>query len=145
MSPEEGLRFVEQHGLVLESARGPVPSVASAVVGGPIRGSWWGHERGREIYAVCRHIGESEDVLVCKLVEGKVTYVHRRLWPAFVRLAEEIGPERLEAVRSVHTETGEHRSVRTPFPEWVPADVLRAGRELSAQAARAQLPPALFG
>jgi hypothetical protein len=27
------------------------------------------------------------DVLVCRLVAGKITYVHRRLWPAVHRLA----------------------------------------------------------
>ena len=35
--------FVERHGVVLASARGPVPNVAEAVAGEPIRGSWWGH------------------------------------------------------------------------------------------------------
>ena len=28
MTPEEGLRFVEEHGVVLESVRGPVPALA---------------------------------------------------------------------------------------------------------------------
>lgn len=141
MTPREALRFVERHGIVLESAHGPVPALAAAITGAPIRGSWWGHARGREIYAACNHVSESEDVLVCKLVEGKVTYVHRRLWPALVRLAEEIGPERLARVRSVHTEQGKHVNVRTPFPEWVPEDVLAEGRRLSVDAARARLPP----
>jgi len=45
------LRFVEEHGVVLASARGPVPSVAEAVAGTPIRGSWWAHPRGKQIFA----------------------------------------------------------------------------------------------
>ena len=42
--------FVEQHGVVLAAARGPVPSVAEAIAGEPIRGSWWGHEKGSQIF-----------------------------------------------------------------------------------------------
>ncbi len=140
MTPEEGLRFVEQHGVVLESARGPVPALAIELVGGPIRGSWWGHEKGHEIFAVCSYVRESGDVLVCKWIEGKVTYVHRRLWPAVVRLADEIGRDRLEEVRSVHTESGKHENVRTPFPGWVPKDAAARADTLSSEAARAQLP-----
>jgi len=143
MTPEEGIRFVEEHGAALEAARGPIPSLAVSIVGGPIRGSWWGHERSHEIYAVTSRIRESEDVLVCKLVEGKVTFVHRRLWPALVRLADEFGRERLERVDSVHTETGRHINVCTPFPEWVPAEVVEKGSALSVDAARAQLPKGL--
>ena len=87
MSPEEGVAFVERHGVVLQAARGPVPSLAEAIAGGPIRGSWWGHAKGREIFRVARAICESPEVLVCKFVDGKVTYIHRRLWPALVKLA----------------------------------------------------------
>lgn len=87
MTPAEGLAFVEQHGVVLQAARGPVPSLAEAVAGGPIRGSWWGHPKGHEIFRVAQAICDSPDVLVCKFVNGHVTYIHRRLWPALVRLA----------------------------------------------------------
>ena len=87
MSPKQGLAFVKRHGVVLQAARGPVPSLAEAIAGGPIRGSWWGHPKGHEIFRVAEAVSASPDVLVCKLVDGKVTYVHRRLWPALVRLA----------------------------------------------------------
>src|SRR5262249_6428648 len=82
MSPGEALAFVERHGVVLQAARGPVPSLAEAVAGGPIRGSWWGHPRGHEIFRAAEAVTESPDVLVCKLVDGKGTYGHRRLWGA---------------------------------------------------------------
>jgi hypothetical protein len=52
VSPQRGLAFVKRHGVVLQAARGPVPSLAEAIAGGPIRGSWWGHPKGREIFAV---------------------------------------------------------------------------------------------
>src|SRR5260370_37548577 len=91
MNPREGLAFVKRHGVVLQAARGPVPSLAETIAGGPIRGSWWGHAKGHEIFAVASAVSDSADVLVCKLIDGKVTYVHRRLWPALVKLADPVG------------------------------------------------------
>ena len=64
-------------------------------------------------------------MLVCRLVDGKVTYVHRRLWPALVRLAGRFEADRLAALREVHTPTGRHVVQTIPFPEWVPEDVQR--------------------
>jgi len=141
MNPREALAFVERHGVVLQAARGPVPSLAEAVVGGRIRGSWWGHPRGGQIYAAAEAVSESPDVLVCKLVDGKVTYVHRRLWPALVRLAARFRKDQLARVWNEHTATGAHRSRREPFPRWVPRDVLREANGLSVPEAEERLSP----
>jgi hypothetical protein len=141
MSPKEGLAFVKRHGVVLQAARGPVPSLAEAIAGGPIRGSWWGHPKGHEIFRVAESICESDDVLVCKLVEEKVTYVHRRLWPALVRLASRFPKARLAKVWNEHAETGAHRSRATAFPDWVPSDVLDEAKRLSMTEAEEILSP----
>jgi len=133
------LAFLAEHGVVLASARGPVASVAEAVAGEPIRGSWWGHPRSHDIFRALNAIADSPDALSFKLVAGKVAFVHRRLWPALVRLADRLGPARLAAVAQEHTATGAHRSITTPFPAWVPADVARAAEALGEDDARAQL------
>ena len=133
------LAFVAEHGIVLASARGPVPSVAEAVAGEPVRGSWWGHPRGHDIFRALSAIDDSPDVLCFKLVAGKVTFVHRRLWPALVLLADEVGRASLAAIKQEHTESGAHRNIVTPFPDWVPPDVARAARSLDPASARAQL------
>jgi hypothetical protein len=73
-------------------------------------------------------ISESNEVLVCRLVEGKVTFVHRRLWPALVKLAARFPKVRLGKIWEEHTETGAHRSRSLAFPKWVPKDVLKRGR-----------------
>ncbi|GIW71316.1 MAG: hypothetical protein KatS3mg102_0858 [Planctomycetota bacterium] len=135
------LAFVRQHGVVLASARGPVPSVAAAVAGEPIRGSWWAHPRGHQIFAALRALGDSPEVVCLRLIGGKRTLVHRRLWPALVRLAEILGPERLTAVREEHTASGAHRNVLTPFPAWVPPEVEAAARGLDEAQAWEQLGP----
>lgn len=130
MTAKEALTFVKQHGVVLQAARGPVPSLAEAIVGGPIRGSWWGHPKGREIFRVADAVTDSDEVLVCKLVEGKITFVHRRLWPAFVKLADRFRKGQLAKVWNEHTPTGAHRSRTIRFPEWVPPDVLKEAEQL---------------
>jgi hypothetical protein len=137
----DSLAFVERHGVVLASARGPVPSVAEAVAGQPIRGSWWAHAKGHEIFRALSAIDDSPDVLCFKLVAGKVTFAHRRVWPALVCLAGEIGEDRLAAIKQEHTESGAHRNIVTPFPGWVPRDVAVAARALDPAAARAGLGP----
>jgi hypothetical protein len=145
MSPKEGLAFVKRHGVVLQAARGPVPSLAEAIAGGPIRGSWWGHPKGHEIFRVAESICESDEVLVCKLVDGRVTYVHRRLWPALVRLASRFPKGRLAKVWNEHTRTGAHRSRSIAFPDWVPRDVLDKAKRLSTAEAQQILSPLLRG
>ena len=143
MSPRQAVAFVERHGVVLQAARGPVPSLAEAVAGERIRGSWWGHPKGQQIFRAAEAVSESPDVLVCKLVDGKVTYVHRRLWPALVKLAARFRRAQLAKVWSEHTPSGAHRSRRQAFPGWVPAPVLRQAERLSAGRAEALLSPLL--
>ena len=135
MSPNEAVAFVARHGIVLQAARGPVPSLAEAIVGGPIRGSWWGHPKGKEIFHAAQAVCESPDVLVCKLVGGKITYVHRRLWPALVKLAARFPRKQLAKVWEEHTSSGAHRSRSTAFPAWVPREVMSEASALSTSEA----------
>jgi len=51
MTPRKALAFVRKHGVVLESAQGPVPSLARAIAGERIRGSWWGQPPAAESLA----------------------------------------------------------------------------------------------
>jgi hypothetical protein len=135
------LRFVERHGVVLASARGPVPSLAEAVAGQPIIGSWWAHPKGRAIFDALSELDDSDDVRCFKLIDGKVTFVHRRVWAALARLASDgvIAAPRVASLQQEHMPTGEHRNMVTPFPDWVPDDVARAATALTVDAARAQL------
>ena len=141
MNQKEALAFVERHGIVLQAARGPLPNLAETIAGGPIRGSWWGHPKGKEIFRAVRAICASPDVLVCKLVEGKITYVHRRLWPALIKLASRFRKEQLAKVWDEHTRTGTHQSRREPFPNWVPSELLKEAEALSVAEAEKILAP----
>jgi hypothetical protein len=141
VSPKQGLAFVRRHGIVLQAARGIVPSLAEAIAGGPIRGSWWGHPKAHEIFRVAEAVSENPDVLVCTLVGGKVTYVHRRLWPALVRLAPRFRRGHLAKTWNEHTSSGAHRSRRVPFPQWVPRPVIEEAAGLSIAEAERLLSP----
>src|SRR5712691_5702491 len=136
---QQALAFVEKHGVVLQAARGPVPSFAEFVAGERIRGSWWGHPKGHEIFRLTEAVIDSGEVLVCKLVDGKVTYVHRRLWPALVRLSSRFKRAELAKVWSEHTSSGAHVLKRVAYPKWVPPDVLRQAESLTEREAEIQL------
>jgi hypothetical protein len=135
VTPKDAVAFVELHGIILESGNGPVPNLAEAIAGERIRGNWWGHPKGRSIFAATRAVRDSPDVLTCRLVGGKVTYIHRRLWPAVVRLAAKFGKDSLAAIREDHTASGAHRIVQTPFPDWVGTDTKEAANHYSEEEA----------
>jgi len=64
--------------------------------------------QGQLIFAVSRAVRDSERVLVCRAVRGKVTFVHQRMWPALVRLAPRLPKPSLARISEVHTSSGRH-------------------------------------
>ena len=121
------------------SAKGPAVRLIEAIAGEAIAGNWWSHPRANEIYGVLSQVCESEQVLLCRLVDGKLTLVHRRLWPALARLAGRLPSERVCRVRGEHTASGRHVSHEEPFPQWVPPAILQQARALSEDEAQASL------
>jgi hypothetical protein len=148
MNVQDAIDFVQAHGVVLESARGPVPSLVEAIAGAPVTGSWWSHPQATQIFQVTRAVRASERVLVCRLVAGKITYVHQRLWPSIVRVQRHFPFESLARICEQHSDSGKHVVVESPFPEWIPVDVALEARHLPEDAAYAQLQaciPGVFG
>jgi hypothetical protein len=134
-SVREALRFIRLHGIVLEAGAGHVPSLAEAISGRS--GAWWSHPQARLIFKLTRGVRDSADVLVCRLVGGKITYVHRRLWPALARLSGRFKKKDLAALREEHTASGRHRLVTVPYPDWLPPGL----SEVSEEKARRELGP----
>jgi hypothetical protein len=118
--------FVEKHGIVLVSARhATVPSLAAAIAGeaaASFRGSWWAHPKSHEIFRALAALDDDEDVVFTKLVDGKLTIVHRRLWPALAALvrAKKLDAARLTKIEQEHTTSGKHVNHETPLDEWLP-------------------------
>jgi hypothetical protein len=144
MSAADALAFIEEHGVVLVVAgRGPVPRLVEVILGEPIKGTWWAHPASHRIFAVLQAVEESGDLLVCRLVEGKVTLVHRRLWPALARLERRFTRQQLAQIQQEHTPSGKHLNRVLEFPVWVPESVLAASRRMSDEEAERILAPVL--
>jgi hypothetical protein len=141
MTPDEAISFIKEHGVVLASAKGPVPRLSEAIVNEPIKGSWWAHPKSHQIFAVFQAVTHSTDVLVCRLVNGKVTFIHRRLWPALVRVAKRFPSAQIAQIHEEHTSSGRHITREVPFPKWVPARVLEQAKSLSEKEALEALGP----
>ena len=102
--------------------------MAAAIAGEAIRGSWWAHARSHAIYDLLSAVRDSEDLLVCRLVEGKITLVHRRLWPALIRAADRFPRKALARVRR-----GPAAAPERPNAQWALdflEDALASGRKI---------------
>ena len=141
MTTDQAKSFVQEHGVVLVSGKGPVPRLTEAIVSEPIAGSWWSHPKAHKIFAVLQGVVESRDVLVCRLVGGKVSLVHRRLWPALVRVAARFPKNHIAQVREEHTASGRHVNSEVPFPKWVPVEVRERAKAMSEEEALGALGP----
>ena len=82
-APSSLSKLVKAHGVVSER------TLIHFLAGEPVRGSWWGHAKSHVIFHALGELREDKDVLLCKLLEGKQTYVHRQRWPALLRLQAE--------------------------------------------------------
>ena len=139
MNADAALAFVRRHGIVLVSAKGPAPRLTEAIAGETIKGSWWAHSKSHQIFAVLQKLEDSPDILVCRLISGRLTFVHRRLWPAIVKLERYFLPDQLAQVRQEHTASGKHVNHLTAYPEWVPAKTREEAARLTTQDAQALL------
>ena len=88
---DDALRLVREHGLVTLTHCGGGPSLVESIAGRHVKGSWWGHPAGDRIYQAATALESSPEVLVVKLVGGRVTFLHRALWPALLRIARDPG------------------------------------------------------
>jgi hypothetical protein len=124
------IAFIRSEGMVLQSARGPIPNLVSRIVGSPVSGNWWAHPQSHAIYRALQGVRASRDVMACRLVAGKVTLVHRRIWPTLLALQSRIPSSRLAVIEERHTPSGRHEVRETPLAEWVTDGVKSAAARL---------------
>lgn len=118
--------LIRRVGVVTVVPAGELPSLVEAVVGEPVAGSWWNHAKGKLIYRLSQALLESPEVVAVKLVQGKVTFVHRVLWPELYRVA--MDPERRrraldglsDEARALLTAVERRKEVRGDEPEATP-------------------------
>lgn len=86
---------LERNGLLLQQDKS-LTSVVGLVTGEALSTSWWSHPRSHEIWAILQRL---DDVAVAtRLVGGKVTLVHRSLWPALVSVGTSNEPWQRDGV-----------------------------------------------
>ena len=112
---------LQRFGLLLESDP-RLPSLCSLITGAPVRGSWWSHPLAHAIFHVNGKLADHKDVLITKLISGKVTFVHRKLWPEIFAIGtarerwqtKDLSP----AARSMLKLVSEQGSLRTDEISW---------------------------
>jgi len=84
-TPQDALELLRRDRVLTLTPAGRLRSLVGEIAG-DVRGSWWGHPQGGLIYSIATALEDSPEVLGAKLVRGKVTFVHRALWPQLVRV-----------------------------------------------------------
>jgi len=100
LRPADVVALLQRERVVTLTPTGRVRSLVEEVAGEAVRGSWWGHPKGKAIYACATTLEASGEALVVKLIAGKVTFVHRVLWPALYRVATD-GTRRRAAIATL--------------------------------------------
>ena len=85
------LAALMRSGLLLQQDKHAL-NVVTLVTGETLRTSWWSHPKAQLIFAVLSRLDEHADVLLTKLLGGKVTLVHRSFWPALLAVASSDQP-----------------------------------------------------
>jgi len=88
---------IDKHGLLLLQDK-KLPSVVGLLTGESMSGSWWSHPKSHRIFACLQQLPQRRDTTSVRLVDSKVTFVHRRLWPALLAVAEAREPWQTRAL-----------------------------------------------
>lgn len=97
---DEAIALLKADRLLMLAPHPPLRSLVEEIGGPGITGNWWGHAAGGLIFKLSSDLADHPDTLVVKLVAGKVTYVHRSLWPALLRVAVDPSRRAERLVRS---------------------------------------------
>ncbi|MBX9568420.1 MAG: hypothetical protein K2X77_05965 [Candidatus Obscuribacterales bacterium] len=117
--------------LLLQDQR--FPSLVGIVVGEPVSGSWWGHPKGSEIFKIASEWDDDADIVTCKLVSGKVTFVHRKLWAHLVAIGKSEEAWQTDSLseeaNSMFAYLKEHKSAETnALPQSLLQSLLKPGK-----------------
>src|SRR2546426_7852526 len=81
------LAFIEERGIVLSTGRSSLPSLAEAIAGRQLRGSWMANPEVFRIYKVLGKVHRSDAVVTAPLILGRETLLDVTLGPAVARIA----------------------------------------------------------
>jgi len=96
-STQDLLNSLKRGGLLLIQDKS-FPNVVTHFTHESLSSSWWSHPQSMEIFSNLRAIASHPDVLLAKLIDGKVTIIHRRLWKALLAVAMARDPWQLKGL-----------------------------------------------
>ena len=105
---------VQKYGLLLLQDK-HLPNAVTVVTGEHVRGSWWAHPRSHEIFRILDEASDDSNLLSSKLISRKVTFVHRRLWPALFAVGDAREPWQMRGLSHaakalLHRVDGDHET-----------------------------------
>lgn len=133
------LSAIEELGLLLVQDR-HLRNAIEILVAAPVAGSWWSHPEGKRIYAVLEAVTAHADVLVAKLIARKLTLIHRRMWPAFLTVANAREPWQLRPLSAAAALTFTALDGRRAMVEPSPAATKELELSLLAHGERVHTP-----
>ena len=96
-----------------------------------MRGSWWSHPSAQIIFQVNERLEDDEDVLITKLVSGKVTFVHRSIWSEVVAIGRAREPWQVNklsaAAKDLLSQVESKGSVTTAEVVWPRGSKMKLG------------------
>src|SRR5881397_2800963 len=92
------LAFIKDWRIVLSTGHSSLPSLAEAIAGRQLRGSWMANPEVFRIYKILGRVARSDAVVTAPLIHGKETLLDVSLAPALARIAAD--PKRRSAARA---------------------------------------------
>lgn len=108
-----------------------LPSVSGLIAGEVVSGSWWSHEAAQRIFSTLGQLEDHRDVIFTKLISGKVTLVHRKLWSEIFAIGTSYAPWQLKdlskSARALFDKVNKQGSLRTDQLDWSKAEKTKPG------------------
>jgi hypothetical protein len=89
------------------------------IVGQEYRGNWWSLPSASLVYNALQPLRDDVSILVCRLVQRKVTYVDHESWVPLAALACRLPDGALDRVNDVHTSSGRHVTKQVALHDWL--------------------------
>ncbi|MER9056730.1 hypothetical protein [Mesorhizobium sp. M0910] len=84
---KDAKKYLESQGLIPLSPAEGLVSLVDLILGPGVTGNWWSHHRANDAYNAYSALANDPDVIVIKLIDYKVTLIHRSLWACVFKIA----------------------------------------------------------
>lgn len=126
--------FVADKQVVAESAKVCALTAVGFMVRQEYAGSWWSLPEASRLYNALQIIRDNPSVLVCRLLAGRVTYVHENSWEPLLALENCLPDGALDRVVEHHLKSGKHEVLMLRPAEWAPVGIRQRAAHLTRNA-----------